>query len=105
MKKLFISQPMRGLTDEEILIERQKIIDISCQLSGEQFEIIQSFVDGRNFDEKNKPIRYLAESIMLLADADAAVFGRGWGEARGCRIEHQICEDYGIPIIEGEERA
>ena len=26
MKKIFISQPMRGLTDEEILNKRQEII-------------------------------------------------------------------------------
>lgn len=28
MKKLFISQPMRGLSDEQILVEREKAIKI-----------------------------------------------------------------------------
>ena len=100
MKKLFISQPMRGLTDKEIIIARQRIWDAAIRETGEQYQVIPSFVEGRDFDEKNKPIRYLAESIKMLADADAAVFGWRWQEARGCRIEHQICEDYSIPIIE-----
>lgn len=31
MKKLFISQPMKGKTDEEILKEREKAIACGCE--------------------------------------------------------------------------
>ena len=35
MKKLFISQPMRGKSDEEILAERQKAIEAAEKVIGE----------------------------------------------------------------------
>ena len=100
MKKLFVSQPMAGILDEVILGERDKIVKKAKEALGEDLELIDSFVDGRTFSEKNAPVRYLAQSIAFLADADVAAFGKGWERARGCRIEHQICLEYGIDIIE-----
>ena len=43
MKKLFISQPMRGKTDEEILAVRQKAIESAERNLGEKVEVIDSF--------------------------------------------------------------
>ena len=43
MKKLFISQPMRGKTDEEILAEREKAVASAEKLLGEKVEVIDSF--------------------------------------------------------------
>ena len=37
MKKLFISQPMRGKTDEEILAVREKAIESAERNFGEKF--------------------------------------------------------------------
>lgn len=31
--------------------------------------------------------------------------GKGWTKARGCRIEHMCCEEYGIPTIQFNEDA
>ena len=41
-----------------------------------------------------------AADIEFLAKADVAIFAPGWKNARGCRIEHQCAEDYGIPVME-----
>ena len=43
MKKLFISQPMRGKTDEEIKAERAKAVEAASELVGEPVEVIDSF--------------------------------------------------------------
>ena len=43
MKKIFISQPMRGKTDEEILVAREKAIAKAKELVGEPIEVIDSF--------------------------------------------------------------
>lgn len=43
MKKLFISQPMRGKSDEEILAERKKAIELAQEMIGEPVEVIDSF--------------------------------------------------------------
>lgn len=98
MKKLFISQPMRGKTDEEILAVRKLAVKQVQERIGEDVEVIDSFFqDHPTFD---KPLKYLAASIALLADADIAYFVKGWDETRGCLIERMCAFAYGIKIID-----
>ena len=52
MKKLFISQPMRGKTDEEILAVRKKAIESAEKLVGEPVEVIDSFFRAAPADAK-----------------------------------------------------
>lgn len=98
MKKLFISQPMRGKTDEEILAVRKLAVKQVQERIGEDVEVIDSFFQEHpTFD---KPLKYLAASIALLADADIAYFVKDWGKARGCEIEHKCAVVYGIEILD-----
>ena len=52
MKKLFISQPMRDKTDEEIKMERKKIIEKVEKFLGEKVEVIDSFFEKASHDLK-----------------------------------------------------
>lgn len=99
MKKIFISQPMSGRSEYSILEERQKIMQYAASLSDEPVEEIPSFIT-EDIEAKHRSVAYLAESIRLLADADMAFFAHGWALARGCCIEHEICIQYGIPVVE-----
>lgn len=101
MKKLFISQPMRGLTDEEILKVREEIKIKAEKEIGEQVELIDSFIKEYP-GEINKviPVYYLGKSIQFLSQADVVYFGGDWKNARGCKIEHEIAKEYGIDRIE-----
>lgn len=97
MKKVFISQPMRGLKDSEILYKR---LDVSAKLIekyGEGTFILDTYFD--DFDSKTKPLEYLAKSIEYLADADVVYFCKGWEKSRGCVIEQKCAVDYGIETI------
>lgn len=49
MKKLFISQPMRGKSNEEIIAEREKAVKAAAEKLGEPVEVIDSFF-------KNAPV-------------------------------------------------
>ena len=98
MKKLFISQPMKGKTDEEILAVRKKAIESAESMLEEQVEVIDSFFQGAPADAK--PLWYLAKSLELLATADVAYFAKGWEDARGCRIENTCAIEYDIDVIE-----
>ncbi len=97
MKKLFISQPMRGKTDEVILKEREIAIEKARDVLGEDVEVLETFFD--DFSADAKPLEYLARSIKFLAKADVAYFADGWENARGCKIEHECAVEYGIDII------
>ena len=97
MKKLFISQPMRGKTNEEILATREKAIASAERELGEKVEVIDSFFKG--VPTEANPLWYLAKSLELLSMADVAYFTKGWEEARGCRIENICAIEYGIELV------
>jgi hypothetical protein len=97
MKKLFISQPMRGKTDEEILAERADAVQSARDALGEEVEVIDSFFGT---SDMSHALEYLGESLKLLAKADIVYFAPGWNEARGCKIEHVCAEEYGIHHID-----
>ena len=101
MKKLFISQPMNGLTDEEILNTRQNILNEVKSKVDDEIILIDSFITEEP-KSKNIPLWYLAKSIEVLSEADIAYFGKGWQDARGCLIEYECAKNYGVKIILSE---
>ena len=99
MKRLFISQPMRGKTDEEIFLTRAKAVESARNYLGEEVEVIDSFFQNVP-DMENKALWCLGESLKLLATADVAYFAKDWEKYRGCKIENQCTLEYGIAVIE-----
>ena len=99
MTKVFISQPMNGRTEQEILEEREKIF-LLAKKSYPDAELIDSYFDDYKPSTGNVALKYLAKSLELLADADVANFAVGWGEARGCEIEDLCAIRYGIEVHE-----
>ena len=96
--KVFISQPMRDKTDEQIKSEREKAIKAIREKHNEAVEIIDSFFE--NAPHNAKPLCFLGKSLELLADADVAYFCKDWEKYRGCRIENTCAKEYGIDVIE-----
>lgn len=96
MKKLFISQPMNDKTDEEIKVERAKIVDACIKEYGE-IEVIDSVFEYAPHDVR--PLWFLAKSLELLSTADIVFFADGWKDYRGCKIEHECAVQYGIKIV------
>ena len=102
--RLFISQPMRGKTDEQIESEREKLGEIAeaVYFGRGGVEVIDSFFKG-GLDVPagaKAPLYYLSKSLELLATADVAIFAEDWQGARGCRIEHECAKQYRVPMIE-----
>lgn len=95
--KLFISQPMRDKTDEEIKAEREKAIASVKEKYGEDIEVIDSFFEGAPHDAK--PLWFLGKSLELLSTADVAYFCKGWDQYRGCKIENTCAYEYGIDVV------
>lgn len=90
--KAFISQPMKGKTDEQIRKERAAVI---AELEQRKHTVIESVFDPAP-DNVQLSVWCLGRSIQLMAEADFVVFMKDWLAARGCRIEHEICKQYGI---------
>ena len=97
--KLFISQPMRDRTEEEIRKEREEIIKHCKEIYGDQLEPIDTYFDDEPVS-KIPALVHLGRSIQMMAEADVAYFAKGWEEARGCKIENECAIAYGIEVRE-----
>ena len=98
MVKVFISQPMRGRSQEQIESERDATIARAAEILGDVREVPSYF--GPRGAEQMSPLECLGKSLELMSHADVAVFAPGWEEARGCRIEHACAVEYGVEIVE-----
>lgn len=70
--KAFISQPMRDKTDEQILAERTRAIEVIKKQYGNDAVVLDSFVQGAPHDAN--PLWFLGQSIIILSQADVAYF-------------------------------
>lgn len=97
--KVFISQPMRDKTDDEIEKERERAINrIQEKYPDEKIEILDSFF--KDAPHEAKPLWFLGKSFEILSNADLAYFIGDWRQYRGCRMEHAACVEYGIETID-----
>ena len=97
MKKIYVSQPMRGREYDAIMAERKALIaDAAVALRTDELEVLDTYFNGYT---GKPPLRLLGMSLEKMADADAVIFAPGWKEARGCRVEHLAASEYNIPII------
>ena len=112
-KNIFISQPMTGKSEEEILATRQKEIEKIHQLAskdGEQVNIIDSYIDdatrnefqGRMGDAINWDIYWLSQSLQKLALADTIWLCEGWEHSKGCTVELSCAMRYGLDVGNSE---
>lgn len=111
MKKIFISQDMRLLSQEQILEVRNVIMRDFKALFGNEFE----FIDSYKPELKHKtPIEALGNSLIMLSGADILLASKDRYETvkdytvaycneqkliRGVETEINVASTYGIPII------
>ena len=81
MRMVMISQPMRGKTKEEILAVRD---EAKKELASMGYDALDTYY---GFD------------LPWFVKSNAVYFCRGWENARGCLIEHEAAEVYGIERI------
>ena len=100
--KVFISQPMKDRTFDEIEIERNVMIHvIGCVYPDEEIEVIDSLFSDEDVPEGDTvgALWFLGESIKAMDKADLVVMAVNWQHARGCQIEHEIAVDYDKRVI------
>lgn len=96
MKKLFVSVPMKGRTEEEIKASIQKMKKIAEIYEGEELELIDSYIEDNPPKNNNEAVWYLGESLKKLAQADVFMGiceSYDWSD---CHIERATVEKYGI---------
>lgn len=102
--KAMLSQSMAGKTNEEIIATRERAIAV---LKERGYEIINTLFTDEWYSQEaikkrgveNIPLCFLAKSLENMSLCHAAYFCKGWENARGCRIEHEVAKAYGMTII------
>ena len=97
MKKLFVSVPMKGRTEENIKNSIEKMHKIAELTFGEELELIDTYIDICPPENVNKEVWYLGKSIEKMAEADYFI-GVQYAEDcwRGCDTEARVAQMYGI---------
>lgn len=96
MKKLFVSVPMKGRTEEEIRESIDKMKKIAEVYEGEELELIDSYIEDNPPQNNNQAIWYLSKSIEKLANADIFIGIMDTWDWNGCFIESEVAGRYGI---------
>lgn len=106
MKKIFISQPMNGLSEEDILKTRQAALAEARKILNEDVTEVDSYFKEahapQNVPEGLLGLYCLGKSLEKMAEADMVYFSRGWEKTRGCKIEQAAAIAYGIPRLYGD---
>lgn len=96
MKKLFVSVPMKGRTEEEIKASIQKMKKIAEIYEGEELELIDSYIEDNPPQNNNQAIWYLGESLKKLSEADVFIGINESYQWSRCQIERETVLAYGI---------
>jgi hypothetical protein len=95
MKKVFVSQPMRDKTEEQIKSERDAALKAFKEARG-PYTLIDTYF--KDFDGNR--LQFLGKSISEgLALADVALFIGDWENFDGCRCEQFIAAQYKVPCM------
>lgn len=94
--KVMISQPMNNKKEEQIRKERKKVVE---KLESLGWEVIDTIFAEEPPQNSDAAIWYLAKSIDAISKVDGVMFMNGWQNARGCKIEHEICKQYDKPTM------
>ena len=97
-EEIWIYQSANARTSEQITAAREKAVKY---LTEHGYEVLETYFadEFEKSNAPNKPLLYLGESIKYLAKASIAYFCNGWEDARGCRVEWQAAQEYGVEVV------
>lgn len=117
--KVFVSQPMTGISMETILHKRESVsksfkllrpvkdkleeLGVKTTYIANK-DIVSNYVEiidnlQEDLPADTHPLEYLGNDIKMIKDADLIFFCKDWEYSRGCNIEFQVAKTYGILMI------
>lgn len=99
MLKVFISVPMHDRSGDEIWKDINDAFEAIPKIFPNQ-ELCMTHNTACVGPMNAGRLYYLGSAIQSMDHCDAAYFCKGWETAKGCQVEHYICELYGIQRVE-----
>ena len=108
---VFISLPMAGKTMEGLKDDIRKAKAAYFEMNPEKDISRVAFITGIDNEEPpfwmedydRQSVWYLGQSIRKMSMCDEIFFYGKWRDFRGCRMEHEACELYGLKVLEDGE--
>lgn len=99
--RVMISQPITGTSAEEMAKARMEVVSMLDEQGHEVWgeETRREYIPTG----VNQDLWQLGRRFQAMAGADAVYFMDGWEKDRGCRLEYEVCEKYGIDQFTGEK--
>lgn len=99
-----ISQRINGLTNEQIIETRNRFLEYAKK---ENLEVVNTYFTDEWYSKDSMssrgvvqiPLCFLAKSLENMSQCSIVYFAKGWENARGCKIEHEVALQYGLEII------
>ena len=98
MKKLFVSVPMKGRTEENIRNSIVRMHKIAEATFGEPMVVIPTYIEDNPPEDTKQAVWYLGESIKKMSEADYFIGIQYESAFPGCCIERNVAQNYGIPM-------
>lgn len=108
--KIFFSLPFKNRTEDEVTTDVKKMYKAFIKRYRNEFfdecdEV--KFVTNWDYtapaDSKNPRANQVGEAIKRMSDCDIVLFHPDWKFAKGCEVEHLMCEIYKMPYINMED--
>lgn len=102
MKKLFVSVPMAGRNQDDIVKSMDKMHQIMETVTGEKLEMLPTWInDSVPMHINNSGLWYLGKSLEMMAEADYFI-GFGYYMSliknhKGCELETEAAGAYDLP--------
>lgn len=98
-QKVFLSTGISNRTEEEI---RESFANMMrawrMAFPDDEFEFVENYSEPGPEDAGR--LWYLGRAIQKLGECDAVFFDHHWSRHKGCRIEREVAENYGITRFE-----
>ncbi len=102
MRKIFISVGMNGRTFEDVSADLKRaeewIFENIFEPGCEDVTVVDNL--DCSTPVGGSRLWCLGEAIKKLGECDTCFFVKGWEKYKGCLVEMDICNLYGIEIIE-----
>ena len=95
---------MNGFTEGQITNAQNKFLEYAKK---ENLEVVNTYFQDEWYSKEAMlsrgvvqiPLCFLAKSLEKMSECSTVYFAKGWENARGCKIEHEVALQYGLEII------
>lgn len=98
---IMISMPMGNDPDwrTRYVKVRHRLTERGYKVTPLHVKVLFDIVPEVQYPVKSIPLLMMGNSMYRMAVSDTVYFCKGWEDARGCVIEHEAAEKYGLNIL------